>query len=236
MTPLHFVHLQNVPILEQLRWEEALLRADDRNWCLINHGSPPAIVMGISGQLKELINPQLLQNSPIPVIRRFSGGGTVVIDEETLFVTFIFNKEAIAIPPFPEQIMRWTEQFYRPLFHPHPFYLQENDYVMGKKKFGGNAQSITKLRWLHHSSFLYNFRSCLMDYLQIPAKAPVYRQQRSHDEFLCCLRDYWPCMQNFKEDLIRQLTNRFELQEISPEELKRLADLPHRKATKVELF
>ncbi len=46
----HLLQLQNMPILEQLRLEEALLRADDRNWILINRGSPPAIVMGISGK------------------------------------------------------------------------------------------------------------------------------------------------------------------------------------------
>lgn len=234
MTLLHFVHLKGVPILEQLRWEEAMLRADHRNWCLINHGSPPAIVMGISGKKEELINSFHLQSSPIPVIRRFSGGGTVVIDEDTLFVTFIFSSEALSIPSFPEPIMHWTEKFYHPLFNPHPFSLQENDYVMGMKKFGGNAQSITKQRWLHHSSFLFNYRSSLMDYLHIPNKAPAYRQQRSHEEFLCCLRDYWPTIENLKEDLIIQLKNSFDLVETSILELQRLATLPHRKATKVE--
>ena len=44
------LRLRQVPILQQLRLEEALLRADDSNWCILNDGSPtPAIVMGISG-------------------------------------------------------------------------------------------------------------------------------------------------------------------------------------------
>jgi lipoate-protein ligase A len=234
MIPLQLVQLKGAPILEQLKWEEAILRADNRNWCVINHGSPPAIVMGISGQLQTLVDQQHLQTSPIPVIRRFSGGGTVVIDEDTLFVTFIFNKQDLPVPSFPEPIMRWTEQFYRPLFHPHPFNLQENDYVMENKKFGGNAQSITKTRWLHHSSFLYNYNSHRMKYLHLPAKAPSYRHQRSHEEFLCCLKDYWPSLENLTNKLVSELRKGFRLVKTDTEELNRLLELPHRKATKLE--
>eukprot|EP00968_Pinguiococcus_pyrenoidosus_P003776 scaffold251_cov230-Pinguiococcus_pyrenoidosus.AAC.7 len=36
--------------------------------------------------------------------------------------------------------------------------LVENDYVVGDRKFGGNAQSITSGRWLHHTSFLFEVR------------------------------------------------------------------------------
>ena len=44
------LRLSGVPILQQLRLEEALLRADAGNWFLLNDGTPePAVVMGISG-------------------------------------------------------------------------------------------------------------------------------------------------------------------------------------------
>ena len=42
-----------IPVLQQLQLEEALLRADEENWCLVNCGSEPSIVMGVSA------NPQL---------------------------------------------------------------------------------------------------------------------------------------------------------------------------------
>lgn len=234
MTDVHILDLQGLPILAQLQYEEALLRADRRNWCLINHGSPPAIVMGISSQFSELIHQERLQDDPIPVIRRFSGGGTVVVDEDTLFITFIFNANDAAIPSFPEHIMRWTEKIYQPLFSAHPFSLQENDYVIGHKKFGGNAQSITKGRWLHHSSLLYNFKPEHMEYLHLPKKAPNYRQQRPHSEFLCCLHDYWPALPLLKEAFIARLQDLFQLIEIDREEIEKVISLPHRKATKVE--
>ncbi|PWZ24373.1 hypothetical protein Zm00014a_034362, partial [Zea mays] len=43
------------------------------------------------------------------------------------------------------------------------------------RKFGGNAQSITKNRWLHHMSFLWDYDVKNMDYLKIPKRAPEYR-------------------------------------------------------------
>ena len=50
MKAVKLLRLQNFPILRQLLLEEALLRADSSNWCIINDGtSVPAIVMGISG-------------------------------------------------------------------------------------------------------------------------------------------------------------------------------------------
>ena len=50
MIDLHLLRLENIPILEQLAIEEALLRTDHRNICIVNSGTPPAIVMGISGK------------------------------------------------------------------------------------------------------------------------------------------------------------------------------------------
>uniref|UniRef100_A0A2P2KE46 Uncharacterized protein LOC103409756 n=1 Tax=Rhizophora mucronata TaxID=61149 RepID=A0A2P2KE46_RHIMU len=53
------------------------------------------------------------------------------------------------------------------------------DYVFGDCKFGRNAQSITKTRWMHHSSFIWNYEIRNMAYLKIPARAPKYRMASS---------------------------------------------------------
>lgn len=41
---------------------------------------------------------------------------------------------------------------------------------MRAHQFGGNAQAITKGRWLHHTSFLWDFDPTNMLYLQMPEK------------------------------------------------------------------
>lgn len=50
-----------------------------------------------------------------------------------------------------------------------------SDYAFSHRKFGGNAQSITKNRWVHHTSFLWDYDVKNMDYLKIPKRAPEYR-------------------------------------------------------------
>lgn len=233
MTEINLLQLHQVPILHQLQIEEALLRTDSTNWCIVNHGSAPAIVMGISGKEHELIHMEKLEQAPIPLIRRFSGGGTVFIDENTIFITFICDSSSLKIEPFPRHIMNRFEKLYQPIFHPHPFRLEENDYVLGHRKFGGNAQSICKGRWLHHSSLLWDYDAANMDYLLMPRKTPTYRQGRPHTDFLCCLKDYWKNKALFINKFLDQLKCDFEVKNVPNQNIEEILSRPHRQATTV---
>jgi len=64
----------------------------------------------------------------VPVIRRFSGGGTVIVDDGTVFVTLICRSDAVPVPKlYPRPIMDWTEQLYVPAFRSVPgFQLREH--------------------------------------------------------------------------------------------------------------
>ena len=53
------------------------------------------------------------------------------------------------------------------------------DYTFGQRKFGGNAQAITKQRWLHHTSLLWDFQPGNMALLKHPARVPNYRAVRA---------------------------------------------------------
>ena len=229
MIKLHLVELAETDIFPQLQLEEALLRADTRNFCLINRGSKRAIVMGSSGIKEELLNIPLIQKDSIPVIKRYSGGGTVIVDENTLFVTFLFSKKDLPLS-FPEPILRWSADLYTEAWQLPNFKLQENDYALGHLKCGGNAQYIQKDRWMHHTSFLYDYSPKNMEYLLLPKRRPAYRQDRSHTDFLCCLKDYLS-----KEELIKrlktQLVKQFDIESLSQKELTPTLKSPHRKAS-----
>lgn len=228
--------MRGAPILEQLQLEEALLRSDSRNICLINQGSTPAIVMGVSTHKEDVVDLKKAARDNILLIKRFSGGGTVYIDEKTLFVTFIWQKEDIDLPPFPREIMKLSERIYAPLFGSLPFSLRENDYVIGEKKVGGNAQYFQKMRFLHHTSFLWEFDPLKMDYLLQPKKQPEYRQNRPHSDFLTSLFPHFSSIERFVDALKRSLSAFFSLQELSQEEAKKTLLLPHRKATQIIAF
>jgi lipoate-protein ligase A len=224
---LHWISLQNVPIFQQLQLEEALLRTTTENFCIVNRGSSPAIVMGISGETQKLLHVPLVQEHKIPVIRRFSGGGTVVVDPDTLFITWIFSKENSPAQSFPEPILRWSADFYTAAWQIPNFALRENDYVIGDKKCGGNAQYIQKDRWLHHTSFLSDYQEESMRYLQMPSKRPLYRQDRDHGAFLCRLKEFVKA-DTLEELLYQEAVKRFY---ITSFDVSSFTPLEHRRAT-----
>jgi lipoate-protein ligase A len=197
---VRLVRTSGLCILRQLRLEEKLLRSPGAgNWCLLNDGTPDrSVVLGISGKPHQLVDVRRALDDGLRVIKRFSGGGTVIVDRDTQFVTLVMNAAAVPdLALFPRQIMDWTGSLYggRPhgVFADVPgWQLRENDYVIGERKVGGNAQSISKDRWLHHTSFLWDFREETMKYLTNPAKQPRYRANRSHSDFLAPLKTYLP--------------------------------------------
>ncbi|CAM6085459.1 unnamed protein product [Calypogeia fissa] len=234
---IRLLRLQGFPILQQLQLEERLLRTTQDNWCLLNDGtSPPAIVMGISGKPEQLLHVEKVVENRVCVIKRFSGGGTVVVDEGTLFVTFICSRSAVpTLRLYPRPIMSWTEQLYVPVFQDVPgFQLREHDYVFNDHKFGGNAQSIIKDRWLHHTSFLWDYQDSRMALLKLPQRAPEYRQARTHADFICRLRDFLPSRKYFIEAVVKGLKHHFEVQEDNVDRVnEELANVPHLNSTKV---
>lgn len=48
-------------------------------------------MLGIGGKADKLVHLDRTASDGVPLLRRFSGGGTVIVDEDSLFVTFIMN-------------------------------------------------------------------------------------------------------------------------------------------------
>jgi len=254
---LHWLDLRGtgISVLERLCLEEILLRHDDRSWAVVgNHNPLPhcylsndgtssttkknacIIVMGIGGKPKDLLNIDSVQKDDITIIKRFSGGGTVVLDHNSIWTTIIARKQDFTeVEPYPRPIMAWTaNEIFGPTFaklkqqvvlsqpvekSPNipDFELLENDYILGGRKVGGNAQSIVKDGWLHHTSFLWDYEARNMEYLSLPAKRPDYRGDRPHNDFLVKLADvYSPEVQldHFFEALKTVSEENFDLHEM----------------------
>lgn len=191
---LHFVDLGSRCILRQLQLEEALLRNDNRSFVLLNRALPRerSVVLGTSGKAHEHVHVENARADGVRLIRRYTGGGTVYIDNGTFFVSFIMNGNSVPqVESFPRPIMHWSSKLYKEVAtfrvlvliltklckmfdkcsSAQQFRMQENDYCFGERKFGGNAQSIAGKRWVHHTSFLWNCDLVSMQrYLQMPAK------------------------------------------------------------------
>ena len=128
-----------------------------------------------------------------------------MVDKDTLMVSCIFNADSAleeGVPCYPQHLMEWSGKTYASVFRrlfgeqvpPNvgSFSLRENDYVLGEHKFGGNAQAISKDRFVHHTSLLWIYQHENMKLLQHPPKAPEYRKGREHTAFVCALRYLTP--------------------------------------------
>ena len=205
---LSLIHTKKLNIFKQLRLEEILLKNYDKPFCLINEGTSSSVILGISNVAQDLVEIEKAKKDNIPILKRFTAGGCVFVDKNTLFVTFIFSKKSLDITFFPEPILRWAEIFYKKIFEIENFKLIENDFVIDDKKIAGNAMYIKKDRFLLHTSFLMDFDDKKMKrYLKIPKIAPKYRKNRSHEKFLSSLREKYS-----KEDFslkIKDILNGF---------------------------
>jgi len=200
---LNFLHTKKLHIFKQLKLEENLLKNSEKPYCLINEGTSSSIILGISNIANDLVEVKKAKKDKIPLIKRFTAGGCVFVDANTLFVTFIFSKNSLNITFFPEPILRWAENFYKKVFEADNFKLTENDFVIDDKKIAGNALYIKKNRFLLHTSFLMDFDNKQMKkYLKIPKIAPKYRENRSHEDFLSPIKKKYS-----KEDFILKIKN-----------------------------
>lgn len=75
-----------------------------------------------------LIHVEAAKAAGIQVIKRFTGGGTVVVDHNTTFCSLIFRAEDVeGVECYPRPVMQWSEGFYKPVFAPHgEFSLREH--------------------------------------------------------------------------------------------------------------
>lgn len=241
------------------------------------------IIMGIGGKPHKLLNMENVARDNVLVVKRFSGGGTVVVDHSSLWTTFIGRENDFPhVQPFPRDIMKWSaDEVFGPAFSSMKnkilvestkplvkktmvvntkscgtagdgppisvessvpmsldvksslnFALRENDYVLGEKKMGGNAQSIVKGGWLHHTSFLWDYDNDNMsEYLLLPEKRPDYRGNRVHDDFLVKLGTHFGGTLGhlegkhfFFEHVKDACVGSFDLEEVSLEEALEVVD------------
>jgi lipoate-protein ligase A len=178
---------------ENLACDEALLRMSEAGFEgeILRFWEPQQyfVVLGYSGRIHAAVHLQYCQQNNIPVLRRCSGGGTVVQGPGCANFTLILRIPASGplrtIPGTNKQIMTFHKDALEPVIGTTIEVQGSSDLALGSSKFSGNAQRRTARHILFHGTFLLNFDIPFVEkLLPVPSKQPSYRQNRSHKDFL----------------------------------------------------
>ena len=147
------------------------------------------VVLGYSNKIESEVNVSSCAENGIPILRRFTGGGTVLQGPGCLNYSVVIKNErggiAGDITESYHRVLRRHQVFFRRLTG-EPVQIEGiSDLTIGGQKFSGNAQHRRHHYALVHGSFLLNFDIELMERcLRMPSRKPAYRQERSHRVFL----------------------------------------------------
>jgi len=148
------------------------------------------IVLGRIGKEGDDLNLETVRRDHLPVLRRCSGGGTVVQGRGCLNYSLVLSKEADpAIADLRKSYQYILSKIIVALKQcgvEASFYPTSDIAIIGShKKISGNAQKRSRKYILHHGTLLYDFDLDMIErYLQMPKDIPDYRCHRDHSEFV----------------------------------------------------
>jgi lipoate-protein ligase A len=179
-------------LAENLALDEALLISAEegpgeevlRFW----EWTSPAVVLGISGSVQIDVNIEACRAAGVPLLRRSSGGGTVLLGAGSLMYSLILSYDRSdylrEIQPSYRYILGRISTAFGSISNQIEI-AGISDLTIAGKKFSGNAQQRKARYLLHHGTLLYAFDLPLIDqYLRFPERPPDYRGQRNHLDFV----------------------------------------------------
>ena len=146
------------------------------------------VVLGHSDQILSNVNVVACNDCDVPILRRMSGGGTVVQGPGCLNYSLILKNDPRLIGNIRDTFQYVLER--------HRQLVEDlcglavridgiSDLTLGGLKVSGNAQYRKARFVLVHGTFLLSFDLRLIEnYLPLPARQPSYRNRRPHLQFI----------------------------------------------------
>ena len=177
---------------ENIKKDEALLDEADRGlsgehlrfWESDRH----FVVLGYSKRAENDVDVAACERDRIPILKRSSGGGTVLQGPGCLNYALILDtlrrNELSNIKKTNCFIMQSHRDALSPLLG-EVAHDGLTDLSLGGRKFSGNAQRRKRNFCLFHGTFLLDMKLDLIEkYLRMPEDRPAYRGNREHRDFL----------------------------------------------------
>src|SRR5262245_47523131 len=186
-----FLDLTLPSLAENLALDEALLlRAEEGEGSeLLRFWSWPqfAVVLGAGGVIADDVNETACDTDGVPMARRSSGGGTVLLGQGCLLFSLVLNMERAAELTQINASYRWILNRIASALTTLQRDIEfagTSDLAVGGRKFSGNSQQRKRRFLLHHGTILHGFDvDAVGRYLKMPSRRPDYRGDRPHHKF-----------------------------------------------------
>jgi lipoate-protein ligase A len=147
-----------------------------------------AVVLGAGCRLAEDVDEPACQADSVPILRRSSGGGAVLLGRGCLLFSLILAYDR-------SPLLREIRSSYCYILGvirdaladllPRVARAGTSDLAADGLKFSGNSQQRKRHHLLHHGTLLYDFDiESMRRYLRPPARQPAYRAGREHAAFV----------------------------------------------------
>ena len=146
------------------------------------------VVLGLSKKVHEDVHFDACLNDQIPILKRCSGGGTVLQGPGCFNYSYIlpinFAEPLESLSKTTHYILNLVKRTLMEVINDIEI-KGISDLAIQNIKFSGNAQRRLKNAILFHGTILYDFDlSLISKYLKNPPIQPDYRNHRSHEQFI----------------------------------------------------
>lgn len=196
---MHLLSLTLDTLAENLALDEALVEAADagelpgnllRLWEISQEG----VVLGRSSVAEVEVNLEACRRAQVPVLRRTSGGGTVLAGKGCLMYAVVLDFATYPQLRMVDQAHRYVLDHMARMLLPHlpeVTHAGTSDLALESaaaalaQKFSGNAIRKKRDHLLYHGTLLYDFDiSRIAQLLATAVRTPEYRQERTHEQFV----------------------------------------------------
>ena len=183
---MNFLDITLPSLPENLALDEALLLAAEQGAAEVVRvweWHRPAVVLGAAGRLAEDVDEAACLRDGVPILRRASGGGTVLLGRGCLVFSLVLAyKRAPELTQIPSSYRFILGKIAGAL---GVELAGTSDLALAGRKISGNSQQRKSRHLLHHGTLLYDFGVNQVGvYVHLPGRQPDYRRQRDHADFL----------------------------------------------------
>ena len=186
------------------------LMNEDSNKFLLWIPDKSYIVLGASNNAKDAVVEDVTLRDNISVLKRRTGGQTVMLTPNNLIISAVITDESVMKPKdvfnrFNDLIIAAIEKNHTVQFSTRGI----SDIALGEKKILGSSMYRGQGKLFYHAVLNFNEPSTTFQkYLKHPSKEPDYRKGRMHHEFVTSLKEtgYSEDIHHLKKELTEILS------------------------------